>query len=69
MSDILTLEEKKEIKEIFPDIDEKTFIRKAVEEKIRTYKAREFFVISEKVRKGLKERGYSTKDILGNFSS
>ena len=69
MSDILTLEEKEEIKEILPDIDEETFIRKAVKEKIRTLKAREFFVISEKVRKGLKERGYSTKDILSNFSS
>ena len=43
MSDILTLEEKEEIKEILPDIDEETFIRKAVKEKIRTLKAREFF--------------------------
>ena len=69
MSDILTLKEKKEIKEIFPDIDEKTFIKKAVEEKIRTAKAREFFVISEKIRKGLKDRGYFIKDILRDFRS
>lgn len=67
MSDILTLKEKKEIKEIFPDIDEKTFVRKAVEEKIKTLKAREFFVISEKIRKGLKDRGYFIKDILRDF--
>jgi len=69
MSDILTLKEKKEIKEIFPDIDEKTFVKKAVEEKIRTAKAREFFVISEKVRAGLKKRGYSTKGVLRDFNS
>ena len=69
MSDILTFKEKKEIKEIFPDIDEKTFVKKAIEEKIRAAKAREFFVISEKVRKGLKDRGYSLKDLVKGFQS
>ena len=69
MSDILTLKEKREIKEIFPDIDEETFVRKAVEEKIRAAKAREFFVISEKVRTGLKKRGFSIKDVLRDSKS
>lgn len=69
MSDILTLKEKKEIKEIFPDIDEKTFVKKAIEEKIRAAKARNFFIISEKVRTGLNEKGYSPKDILKDFKS
>jgi len=69
MSDILTLKEKKEIKEIFPDIDEKIFIKKAVEEKIKAAKARKFFVISEKVRISLKDRGYSIKDVLRDFKS
>lgn len=69
MSDILTVKEKKEIKEIFPDIDEKTFVKKAVEEKIRAAKARKFFVISEKVRTGLVDRGYSIKNLLKDFRS
>lgn len=69
MSDILTLKDRKEIKEIFPDIDEKTFVKKAVEEKIKAAKAREFFVISEKVRTGLKKRGYLVKDVLRDFES
>lgn len=69
MSDILTLKEKKEIKEIFPDIDEKTFVKKAIEEKLRIAKARKFFVISEKVRKGLADRGHSIKNLLRDFRS
>jgi hypothetical protein len=67
MSDILTLRQKKELKEILPDFEEKRFIKEAVESKIKTLKGLEFFVISEKIRKGLEKKGYSVKEILQSF--
>ena len=62
----------KETKEIIKDFgysDEKEFISEAVREKLAELKKLQFFLISEKIRKGLKKRGLKPEDILRKIKS
>jgi len=62
----------KETKEIIKDfgyLDEKEFISEAVREKLAELKKLQFFLISEKIRKGLKKRGLKPEDILKKIKS
>ncbi len=62
----------KETKEIIKDfgyLDEKEFISEAVREKLAELKKLQFFLISEKIRKGLKKRGLKPEDILRKIKS
>ncbi len=57
----------KESKEMIKDFsysDEKEFISKAVREKLAELKKLQFFLISEKIKKGLKRKGIKPEDIL-----
>jgi hypothetical protein len=62
----------KESKEMIKDFgysDEKEFISEAVREKLAELKKLQFFLISEKIRKGLKKRGLKPEDILRKIKS
>jgi len=62
----------KETKEMIKDFgysDEKEFISEAVREKLAELKKLQFFLISEKIRKGLKKRGLKPEDILRKIKS
>jgi len=57
----------KESKEMIKDFsysDEKEFISKAVREKLAELKKLQFFLIAEKIKKGLKRKGIKPEDIL-----
>lgn len=61
---ILSLKEKKELKEILPDFNEEKFIKEAVKAKIKVLKGAEFFMISEKIKKGLVKKGLLAKTLV-----
>lgn len=63
---------KKEAKEIIKEFgysNEKEFISEAVRDKLAELKKLQFFLISEKIRKGLKQKGIKPKDILKKIKS
>lgn len=68
MSTILSVKEKKELKELLPDFDEETFIKEAVSDKIRTMKGLIFLSISEEIRKNLIKQGYSIEQLVKDFN-
>ena len=62
----------KETKEMIKDFgyaDEKEFISEAVREKLAELKKLQFFIISEKIRKGLKKKRLKPEDILKKIES
>jgi hypothetical protein len=59
----------KEMIKDFGYSDEKEFISEAVREKLAELKKLQFFLISEKIRKGLKKRGLKPEDILRKIKS
>jgi hypothetical protein len=59
----------KEMIKDFGYSDEKEFISEAVREKLAELKKLQFFLISEKIRKGLKKRGLKPEDILKKIKS
>jgi hypothetical protein len=68
----LTSQTKKEIQEIireFGFLDEKEFISQAVKEKLMELKKLRFFLISEKIRKGLEKKGIKPEELLKKFRS
>ena len=66
---ITQIKEAKEIIKEFGYSDEKEFISEAVREKLAELKKLQFFLISEKIRKGLKKRGLKPEDILRKIKS
>lgn len=68
MSTILSVKEKKELKELLPDFDEEIFIKEAVSDKIRTMKGLIFLSISEEIRKNLLKQGYSIDQLVKDFN-
>jgi len=66
---ITQIKEAKEIIKEFGYSDEKEFISEAVREKLAELKKLQFFLISEKIRKGLKKRGLKPEDILKKIKS
>jgi AraC-like DNA-binding protein len=68
----LTSQTKKEIQEIIREFgfsDEKEFISQAVKEKLMELKKLRFFLISEKIRKGLEKKGIKPEELLKKFRS
>ena len=68
----LTFQIQKETKKMIKDFgysDEKEFISEAVREKLAELKKLKFFIISEKIRKGLKKKGIKPEDILKKIKS
>ena len=66
---ITQIKEAKEIIKEFGYSDEKEFISEAVREKLAELKKLQFFLITEKIRKGLKKRGLKPEDILRKIKS
>ncbi len=63
---------KKDIREIIKEFgfeNEKEFISQAIREKILELKKLQFFLISEKIKKGLKEKGVKPEHLLRKFKS
>lgn len=63
---------KKEVKEIIKEFgygDEKEFVAEAIRDKLTELKKLQFFIISEKIRKGLRRRGIRPEDILKRIKS
>lgn len=63
---------KKEVAQIAKEFgfsSEKEFISEAVKEKILELKKMRFFVISEKIRKGLLKKGIEPEKLLREFKS
>jgi AraC-like DNA-binding protein len=68
----LTSQTKKEIQEIIREFgfsSEKEFISQAVKEKLMELKKLRFFLISEKIRKGLEKKGIKPEELLKKFKS
>jgi len=68
----LTSQTKKEIQEIIREFgfsSEKEFISQAVKEKLMELKKLRFFLISEKIRKGLEKKGIKPDELLKKFKS
>ena len=62
----------KESRDIIKDfgyLKEKDFIKEAVREKLMELKKLQFFVISEKIRKGLEKKGLEPIDVLKKIKS
>jgi hypothetical protein len=63
----LTSQTKKEIQEIIREFgfsSEKEFVSQAVKEKLMELKKLRFFLISEKIRKGLEKKGIKPEELL-----
>jgi len=63
---------KKEIEKILKEFDfatEEEFISQAIKEKILELKKMKFFVISEKIRRGLLKKGIKPEKFLKEFKS
>jgi AraC-like DNA-binding protein len=68
----LTSQTKKEIQEIIREFgfsSEKEFVSQAVKEKLMELKKLRFFLISEKIRKGLEKKGIKPDELLKKFKS
>jgi AraC-like DNA-binding protein len=68
----LTSQTKKEIQEIIREFgfsSEKEFVSQAVKEKLMELKKLRFFLISEKIRKGLEKKGIKPEELLKKFKS
>jgi hypothetical protein len=66
------LETKKEVKQAtkeFGFASPKEFISEAIKEKILELKKMKFFIISEKIRKGLLKKGIKPEKLLKEFKS
>jgi len=64
MATLLNTKQKKDIEVFLPNFEEKKFIKEAIDEKIWTLKAKEFFKITEKIRRGLIKNGYSAEQLI-----
>lgn len=68
----LTSQTKKEIQEFVKEFgfsSEGEFISQAVKEKLMEFKKLRFFLISEKIRKGLEKKGIKPEELLKKFKS
>jgi len=68
----LTSQTKKEVQEIIREFgfsSEKEFVSQAVKEKLMELKKLRFFLISEKIRKGLEKKGIKPEELLKKFKS
>lgn len=68
----LPIETRKKVEEVTEELgltDPFVFVRRAVEDKLLDFKRSAFFSVSDKVRKGLLQKGVKPSQLLKSFKS